>query len=40
MQGQTEQSVKRLERLSRLLIGAVVVLIICVVLLLISDFAP
>lgn len=35
-----ERNVKRLERLGRLLIGAVVVLVVSVILLLIVDFAP
>jgi hypothetical protein len=40
MQDQAEQGVKRLERLGKLLTGAVIALIICVVLLLVLDFAP
>jgi hypothetical protein len=40
MEDQAERNVKRLERLGRLLMGAVLALIICDVLLLVLDFAP
>lgn len=40
MENQDERNVKRLERLGRLLMGAVVALVISIVLLLILDFAP
>lgn len=40
MENQDERNVKRLERLGRLLMGAVVALVISIVVLLILDFAP
>lgn len=40
MENQDERNLKRLERLGRLLIGAVVALVISIALLLIVEFAP